>query len=66
MNSSSSSRHRELLEPQRDAGRKPVAGLLQAAAAVFRERRFEAATTAEKADGLFDNYRYSDQFGWDF
>jgi AcrR family transcriptional regulator len=47
--SNSSSRNREPLEPQRDVGRQRVAGLLQAAAAVFQERGFEAATMAEIA-----------------
>jgi AcrR family transcriptional regulator len=37
------------LEPQRGDGRQRVAGLLQAAAAVFQERGFEAATMAEIA-----------------
>jgi AcrR family transcriptional regulator len=49
MSSNSSSRNREPLEPQRDVGRQRVAGLLQAAAAVFQERGFEAATMAEIA-----------------
>ena len=37
------------LEPQRDVGRQRVAGLLQAAAAVFQEWGVEAATMAEIA-----------------
>jgi AcrR family transcriptional regulator len=49
MSSNTSSRNREPLEPQRDVGRQRVAGLLQAAAAVFQERGFEAATMAEIA-----------------
>jgi AcrR family transcriptional regulator len=49
MSSNSSSRNRAPLEPQRDVGRQRVAGLLQAAAAVFQERGFEAATMAEIA-----------------
>jgi AcrR family transcriptional regulator len=49
MTSSVSSRNREPLEPQRDVGRQRVAGLLQAAGAVFQERGFEAATMAEIA-----------------
>jgi AcrR family transcriptional regulator len=49
MSSNSSSRNREPLEPQRDVGRQRVAGLLQAAAAVFQERGFEASTMAEIA-----------------
>ena len=49
MSSNLSSRNREPLEPQRDVGRQRVAGLLQAAAAVFQERGFEAATMAEIA-----------------
>ena len=49
ISSNSSSRNREPLEPQRDVGRQRVAGLLQAAAAVFQERGFEAATMAEIA-----------------
>jgi hypothetical protein len=60
MTSNTSSLKREPLEPQRDVGRQRVAGLLQAAAAVFQERGFEAATMAEKADGLFDNHGYSE------
>jgi AcrR family transcriptional regulator len=44
-----SSQNRAPLEPQRDVGRQRVAGLLQAAAAVFQERGFEAATMAEIA-----------------
>ena len=49
MPSNSSSGNREPLEPQRDVGRQRVAGLLQAAAAVFQEWGFEAATMAEIA-----------------
>jgi AcrR family transcriptional regulator len=60
MNSNSSNRIRESLEPQRDVGRQRVARLLQAAGAVLQERGFEAATMAEKAEGLFDNYGYSE------
>ena len=41
--------NRASLEPQRDVGRQRVAELLQAAAAVFQERGFEAATMAEIA-----------------
>jgi AcrR family transcriptional regulator len=44
-----SSQNRAPLEPQRGDGRQRVAGLLQAAAAVFQERGFEAATMAEIA-----------------
>jgi AcrR family transcriptional regulator len=44
-----SRRNRAPLEPQRDVGRQRVAGLLQAAGAVFQERGFEAATMAEIA-----------------
>jgi AcrR family transcriptional regulator len=44
-----SSQNRAPLEPQRDVGRQRVAGLLQAAGAVFQERGFEAATMAEIA-----------------
>jgi AcrR family transcriptional regulator len=44
-----SSQNRAPLEPQRDVGRQRVAGLLQAAAAVFQERGFEATTMAEIA-----------------
>ena len=44
-----SRRNRAPLEPQRDVGRQRVAELLQAAAAVFQERGFEAATMAEIA-----------------
>jgi AcrR family transcriptional regulator len=44
-----SSPNRAPLEPQRDVGRQRVAELLQAAAAVFQERGFEAATMAEIA-----------------
>ena len=49
MDSTLSSQNRAPLEPQRDVGRQRVAGLLQAAAAVFQERGFEAATMAEIA-----------------
>jgi AcrR family transcriptional regulator len=49
MGSTLSSQNRATLEPQRDVGRQRVAGLLQAAAAVFQERGFEAATMAEIA-----------------
>ena len=49
ISSNSSSRNREPLKPQRDAGRQRVAELLQAAAAVIQERGFEAATMAEIA-----------------
>ena len=38
------------LEPQRNVGRQRVAQLLQAAAAVFQERGFQAATMAEIAE----------------
>src|ERR1700722_17154704 len=41
--------NRASLEPQRDVGRQRVAELLQAAAAVFQGRGFEAATMAEIA-----------------
>jgi AcrR family transcriptional regulator len=44
-----SSHNRAPLEPQRGDGRQRVAGLLQAAGAVFQERGFEAATMAEIA-----------------
>jgi len=44
-----SSQNHASLEPQRDVGRQRVAELLQAAAAVFQERGFEAATMAEIA-----------------
>jgi AcrR family transcriptional regulator len=44
-----SRRNRAPLEPQREVGRQRVAELLQAAAAVFQERGFEAATMAEIA-----------------
>jgi AcrR family transcriptional regulator len=44
-----SRRNRAPLEPRRDVGRQRVAGLLQAAGAVFQERGFEAATMAEIA-----------------
>jgi AcrR family transcriptional regulator len=44
-----SSQNRGPLEPQRDVGRQRVAELLHAAAAVFQERGFEAATMAEIA-----------------
>src|SRR5258708_26227616 len=49
MSSNLSRRNREPLEPQRDVGRQRVAGLVQAAGAVFQERGFEAATMAEIA-----------------
>src|SRR5271155_6029302 len=49
MPSNLSSRNREPLEPQLNVGRQRVAELLQAAAAVFQERGFEAATMAEIA-----------------
>jgi AcrR family transcriptional regulator len=49
MPSTSSSRNREPLEPQREVGRQRVAELLQAAAAVIQERGFDAATMAEIA-----------------
>ena len=49
ISSTSSSRNREALEPQRDAGRQRVAELMAAAAAVIQERGFEAATMAEIA-----------------
>jgi AcrR family transcriptional regulator len=49
MDSTLSSRNRAPLEPQRDVGRRRVAELLQAAAAVIQERGFEAATMAEIA-----------------
>jgi AcrR family transcriptional regulator len=45
-----SSRNRAPLEPQRDVGRQRVAQLLQAAAAVFQKRGFDAATMAEIAE----------------
>jgi AcrR family transcriptional regulator len=44
-----SRQNRAPLEPRRDVGRQRVAELLQAAAAVFQERGFEAATMAEIA-----------------
>src|SRR6202040_1348374 len=44
-----SRRNRAPLEPRRDVGRQRVAELLQAAAAVFQERGFEAATMVEIA-----------------
>jgi AcrR family transcriptional regulator len=44
-----SSRHRGPLAPQREVGRQRVAELIEAAAAVFQERGFEAATMAEIA-----------------
>ena len=47
---SSSKRNRVPLEPQRNVGRQRVAQLLQAAADVFKERGFEAATMAEIAE----------------
>ena len=40
---------RTALAPQREPGKRRVAALLEAAAAVFRERGFEAATMAEIA-----------------
>src|ERR1700760_917318 len=49
MHSTLSSPNRAPLEPQRDVGRQRVAELLKAAAAVFQERGFEAATMAEIA-----------------
>jgi AcrR family transcriptional regulator len=49
MSSTLSNQNRAPLEPQRDVGRQRVAELLQAAAAVFQERGFEAATMAEIA-----------------
>ena len=45
-----SSQNRAPLEPQRDVGRRRVAELLQAAAAVIQERGFEAVTMAEIAE----------------
>ena len=44
-----SSRNRGPLAPQREVGRQRVAELIEAAAAVFQERGFEAATMAEIA-----------------
>ena len=49
MTSNSSSRNRGTLAPQREVGRQRVAELIEAAAAVFQERGFEAATMAEIA-----------------
>jgi hypothetical protein len=49
ISSTLSSQNRASLEPQRDVGRRRVAELLQAAAAVLQERGFEAATMAEIA-----------------
>lgn len=49
MTSTSSSRNRKPLVPQRDVGRQRVAELMEAAAAVIQERGFEAATMAEIA-----------------
>ena len=49
VSSTLSSQNRASLEPQRNVGRQRVAGLLQAAGAVFQERGFEAATMAEIA-----------------
>ncbi|MCX2561164.1 TetR/AcrR family transcriptional regulator [Acetobacter farinalis] len=49
MDSTSSSRNRTALEPKRDLGRRRVAALLRAAALVFQERGFEAATMVEIA-----------------
>jgi AcrR family transcriptional regulator len=49
MSSTSSSRNREPLAPRREVGRQRVAELMDAAAAVFQERGFEAATMAEIA-----------------
>ena len=49
MTSNLSSRNRDPLEPQLNVGRQRVAGLLQAAGAIFQERGFEAATMAEIA-----------------
>ena len=60
MGSNSSNRTREPLEPQRDVGRQRVVGRLQAAAALFQERGLKAVTTAEKADGPFNNYGHSE------
>jgi hypothetical protein len=48
MTSNSSIRNRKPLEPQRDVGRQRVAGLLQAAAAAFQERGFEAVGICEE------------------
>ena len=49
MPSTLSSRNRGPLAPQREVGRQRVAELIEAAAAVFQERGFEAATMAEIA-----------------
>ncbi|THD58153.1 TetR/AcrR family transcriptional regulator [Phenylobacterium sp.] len=49
MSSTSSSRNRGPLAPQREVGRQRVADLIEAAAAVIQERGFEAATMAEIA-----------------
>src|ERR1700751_860312 len=49
MDSTSSSRNRQSLTPQREVGRRRVAELIEAAAAVIQERGFEAATMAEIA-----------------
>ena len=49
MSSSLSRRDREPLEPQRNVGRRRVAKLMQAAAAVIQERGLEAATMTEIA-----------------
>lgn len=49
MPSTSSSRNRGPLAPQRKVGRQRVAELIEAAAAVIQERGFEAATMAEIA-----------------
>jgi AcrR family transcriptional regulator len=45
-----SSRLRKPLQPQREVGRQRVTELMEAAAAVFQERGFEAATMAEIAE----------------
>ena len=60
MDSNSLNPIRGPLEPLRDVGPRRVAGLLQDAGAVLQGRGFEAATMGEKADGLFDNYGYSE------
>ena len=49
MTSNLSSRKRGPLAPRREVGRQRVAELIEAAAAVFQERGFEAATMAEIA-----------------
>lgn len=49
MDSTSSSRNRQALPPQRKVGRQRVAELIDAAAAVIQERGFEATTMAEIA-----------------